>query len=327
MASGGLTKTPLFSRKQSGGLFSIINETMTTGNIFFVDSGATGASDGSGYGRNPDAPFATVDYAIGMCTASNGDYIFVMPGHAETVTAAIAVDVAGISIIGLGNGDNRPTFTLTGNVPCFNVNADDVRISNMRFYGATPYTSYLMNLMRIAASDVEVSNCEFKINHKMLYVIRIVSGDKVTIKDCVFLNTYAPGAGAAGIKAQAAILNIGGTKALIKGCRFNDITADKAQRWKTCIEGGKLTASLNVEDCTFVCRGIATATRSAGASGYMATLFCRAISPSSNTASGATFTPTYQYIIESYDVNAVNKVGVVSVTTSDLRLKTMVTYL
>ena len=315
MASGALTKTPLFVRKQHGGMFSIINETMTTGNIFWVDSGASGASDGSGYGRNPDAPFATVDYAIGKCTANNGDMIFVMPGHAETVTAAIMVDVAGISIIGMGNGDNRPTFTLTGNVPCFNVGADDVRISNLRFYSATAYTSYLMNFMRVAANDVEVSKCEFKLNQKMLYTVRIVSGDKVSIKDCVFLNTYAPGAGAAGIKSQTAILNIGGTNVLIKSCRFNDIVANKAHRWKACIEGGKLTASTTVEDCTFVCRGVATRTRSAAASGFMATLFCRGISPSSNTAVGSVFTPTYQYIVETYNVAAVNKVGVVTVTT------------
>ena len=315
MASSGLTKTPLFVRSQKGGLFCVNNETDGTGDIFFVGSTVSGASDSSGYGRNPDAPFATVDYAIGQCTANKYDKIFVMPGHAETVTAAIMVDVAGISIIGLGNGDNRPTFTLTGNVPCFNVGADDVKISNLRFYGATDYTTYLMNLMRIAASDVEVSGCEFKINCKMLYTVRIVSGDKVTIKDSVFINTKHDAAGAAGRKSQTAILNIGGTKVLVKGCRFNDTGADKAHRWKTCVEGGKLTASLTVEDCTFICRGVATATRSAAASGFMATLFCRGISPSSNTAVGSIFTPTYQYIVETYNVAAVNKVGVVTVTT------------
>jgi hypothetical protein len=59
----------------------------------------------------------------------------------------------------------------------------------------------------------------------------------------------------------------------------------------------------------------------------MATKYCRGISPSSNTSVGSIFTPTYQYIVQTYNVAAVNKVGVVTVTTSDLRLKKMVVYL
>lgn len=334
MASSGLSKTPLFVRKQAGGMFSVVNETLTTGNIFYVY--ATTGSDSVGYGRNPDAPFATIDYAIGQCTASQGDMIFVMPGHAETVTAAISVDVAGISIIGLGNGDNRPFLTLTASAaPCFNVRADDIKISNISFYCATSGTSYLKNLMRIAANDILVSNCEFKINQVMTHTVRVKSGDKITIKDCVFLNVYSPGAGAAGIKAQNAVLNVGASNLVIEGCRFSDIAADKAHRWKACVEGGALTAGTDsgaigtlVKSCQFVCRGIATRTRTAAASGFMATVDCRGISPSSNTSTGAIFTPTYQYCIETYDVAAVNKVGVVTVTTaSDRTLKTQITYL
>jgi hypothetical protein len=299
---------------------------MTVGNTFFVDSGV--GANTANQGKSPKTPFATLDYAIGRCTASNGDVIIVAAGHAETLTAAIALDVAGITIVGLGNGDNRPSFTLTASAaPAITISADDQKISNLRFYCATAGTSYLKNLLRVAASDVDVIGCEFKINQVMTHTVRIVSGDKITIKDSVFINQYAPGAGAAGIKAQNAILNIGGTRVLVKNCRFNDIHADKAHRWKACIEGGKLTASLDVEDCDFVCRGVATKTRSAGASGYMATKFCRAISPSSNTAVGSILTPTYQYILETYNVAAVNKQNLLMASTSDIRLKTQVVYL
>ena len=62
------------------------------GNVFWVDSGAGSNGNKGTFAR----PFATIDYAIGQCTANNGDLIMVMPGHTETVTAAagIAVDVA-----------------------------------------------------------------------------------------------------------------------------------------------------------------------------------------------------------------------------------------
>lgn len=59
--------------------------------------------------------FATVDEAINATTASRGDVIYVAPNHTETFTAAagFALDVAGVSVIGLGAGNNRPVFTIS----------------------------------------------------------------------------------------------------------------------------------------------------------------------------------------------------------------------
>lgn len=86
---------------------------LTGGSVFWVNS-VTG-QDAGGKGLSPADPFRTIDYAIGQCTASKGDQIMVMPGHTEVVSAAgtITVDVAGISIIGLGQGSMRPTITFT----------------------------------------------------------------------------------------------------------------------------------------------------------------------------------------------------------------------
>ena len=67
------TRTALFSRKQSGGVFTVDDLSEHGGDIWFVDSGHAQASDSAGYGQNPDAPTATIDYAIGLATASNGD--------------------------------------------------------------------------------------------------------------------------------------------------------------------------------------------------------------------------------------------------------------
>ena len=145
-------KSPMFSRQVPGGLFAVVDNTQTTGNIWFVDSGSANASDAAGYGQNPDAPFATIDYAIGNCTASNGDWIMVMPGHAESVSSAayINADVAGVRIIGLGTGRNRPVLTWTAAAGEIKVNAADVTFENMVFNltrtggvrgGATLYSS------------------------------------------------------------------------------------------------------------------------------------------------------------------------------------------
>lgn len=129
-----MARTELFVRKQSGGMFVVNNEAVTTGSIFFVDS-ATG-TDAAGYGQNPDAPVATLDYAIGLCTANKGDRIYVMPNHAETVTGVggITADVAGITIIGLGSYNQRPRFLMDGGTTVtFAVSAADVTVRNLVF--------------------------------------------------------------------------------------------------------------------------------------------------------------------------------------------------
>jgi len=74
----------LFSRKQPGGFYVVNDRSIAAGgNVFWVSS--TTGTDSAGYGRNPDAPVATLDYAIGLCTASKGDIVYLMPGHAENI--------------------------------------------------------------------------------------------------------------------------------------------------------------------------------------------------------------------------------------------------
>ena len=129
-------RTSLFYNRQSGGMVAIEDMGRSTGNRFFVDSGNTDSgADSNGGGKNPAVPFLTLDWAIGRCTANNGDIIYVMPGHAETISAAgaIACDVAGISIIGLGEGSNRPiiTFGASSNAASILVTAANVTIKNI----------------------------------------------------------------------------------------------------------------------------------------------------------------------------------------------------
>ena len=99
------------------------------GNLWWVSS--TRGGDGNKGTR--ERPFATLDYAIGRCTANNGDVIMVLPDHAETVTGAggITADIAGITIIGMGNYNQRPRFLMdAGTTVSFLVSAADVTVQN-----------------------------------------------------------------------------------------------------------------------------------------------------------------------------------------------------
>ncbi len=83
------------------------------GKVFWVNNSSVLADGGIGGSDGNDGtyqrPFNSLDYAIGRCMASRGDIIMLMPGHIEAVIAgSIAIDVAGVAIVGLGEGALRP---------------------------------------------------------------------------------------------------------------------------------------------------------------------------------------------------------------------------
>lgn len=133
----------------------------TTGSIYFVDS-ATG-SDGN-KGADKTRPFATLDYAVGQCTANKGDYIIVMPNHAETITGAagIAFDVAGVSAVGLGSYNQRPRFLMDGGTTVTAViSAADVSLSNLVFASGHADVVACIGVTAVGAS---LDNIEFADN-------------------------------------------------------------------------------------------------------------------------------------------------------------------
>jgi hypothetical protein len=76
---------------------------------------------------------ATIDAAVGLCTANSGDTIYVLPGHTEAVTAtSLEIDVAGITIIGLGTGSLKPTLTFGATDSAINVTAANCTLRNFR---------------------------------------------------------------------------------------------------------------------------------------------------------------------------------------------------
>ena len=159
-----MAKTELFVRKSSGGVYTDVNESLTTGNILFVDSGSSTGGTSSGFGNSPDAPFTTIDSAIGQTTANNGDVIYVMAGHSETLTGASAItcDVAGVSIIGLGRGTARPTLLLdAGASVSIAISAANVHWENIIFSAGHADITVAID---VSAASASFHKCEWKEN-------------------------------------------------------------------------------------------------------------------------------------------------------------------
>src|SRR5258708_10967775 len=142
-----------------GGVFWVYNGTVLNG-----QNHANGSDGNDGTFRRP---FATINYAVTQCNGGRGDVIVVRPGHAETVSTAagIILGVAGIAIIGLGYGSNRPTITMSATTSTITVTANDIAIQNFLFLGtaATTFTATCFNNANaVVATDFTIDNCEFR---------------------------------------------------------------------------------------------------------------------------------------------------------------------
>lgn len=104
--------------------------------------------------------YNTVDAAISACTSGRGDVVYVMPGHTETVTAtSIAHDVAGVTVVGLGRGTSRPTFTFGAAAATITVSAANCGWENVRLVANFLNVASAFTLS--TAKDFMVNNCSF----------------------------------------------------------------------------------------------------------------------------------------------------------------------
>lgn len=114
---------------------------MQPGQVFWVNNSGVlnpGANGGANGNKGTFlSPFSTVKYALeNFCVQGRGDIIMVGAGHKETLSDAVslAMNCAGVAIIGMGAGNMKPQFTLdtatTANIPLRSAN---ISIQNCRF--------------------------------------------------------------------------------------------------------------------------------------------------------------------------------------------------
>lgn len=201
--------------------------------IFYVDSGNSRAA-ATNDGLEPLNPFSTIQQAINACTANRGDYIMVAPGHTETVVAAsgLTLNKAGVSIVGLGRGANRPTINFTtATTASMVVSAADCKMDNFLFTGGV---DALVNPVHIQAADFELTNIETRdvTGQATDFIVTTAAADRLHIADW-----FHNGAAAAG--ADTAISIVGGDAIVIEDFR---ITGNFAV---ACIEN-VTTAATNI---------------------------------------------------------------------------------
>lgn len=210
-----------FASQQPGGAYFLQGAESNPGNTFFVDSTHPAASDAVGGGRSPDAPLATIDYAIGLCAANQGDRIIVMPAHAESKAASgdlFTLDISGVEIVGLRSGALRPVLTLGHASATCTISAANCRIRGLK-----------------VISDIADVAVGFTAS---------ATADGLVVEDCWFTSGALTKELKIAISIAAACTDV-----KIRGCRFETIATDETGSETHAIFCAGAADSLEVTDC------------------------------------------------------------------------------
>lgn len=211
-----------------------IRDWFTTGVLFFVDSNNGAATND---GLTPGTALTTLAAALALCTANKGDIVFLMPAHAETLSAELSLSTEGVSVVGLGNGDNRAVITADNTATSLTLAADNLRLDNIVFKNDVDNQVQVIDV-----ADAEyfvISNCVFLEGSakQFLEAIEItnVGADHGKIINCEIL---CPTAGPnSGIKIGVACDDLE-----IAGCKIDGDFADAGIQNPT----GNVATKLNI---------------------------------------------------------------------------------
>lgn len=257
------------------------------GKVYWVDNSALANGDAMRSGSDGNKgtyndPFATIAGALSAARANKGDIVFVKPGHTETITAAggIVLSKAGVAIIGLGYGSNRPTISYT----TANTASMTVTASNVLLYGFI-FSAGFLNIagaIQVAnaqvATDLVIDSCEFKDQSTILnFVAAVKVGTTANIADgLTFTNNKVLGLASSPAANTTAVVVASDTKRMTLADNFinhevalNDtatllaggalnhtqllVARNKSFRPSTSTTGGNLISSSSTASSGIVC--------------------------------------------------------------------------
>lgn len=192
-------------------------------------------------GKSVATSLADLDTALGLATADQDDVIYLLPGHAETVSVAAGMvfDVAGITVVGVGAGSLQPTITLdTADTADIDIDAANVTIENVKF---SANFADIVAAIDVNADDFTMRSCKFMETaadmNALIWIqdALVTASDRITIENCYVLAKDA---------ANTHFINFAGTGDghAIKG---NILIGD----WGTmCIGGAGIVTNVIITD-------------------------------------------------------------------------------
>ena len=142
------------------------------GNVLWVSSTTGGAGNPGTFNR----PLSTIAGALLKCSANNGDVIFCKPGHAETISAAagIVLNVAGVRIVGIGQGASRPTITWSATASTMTCSAANMSLENFALKAGIASVVIGINLLA-GSTDFRLDRCSFYVSTSTFCFVTTIS--------------------------------------------------------------------------------------------------------------------------------------------------------
>lgn len=102
--------------------------------------------------------YTTLGAAMAVCTANQGWTVVVLPGHVESVTTTPTF-VAGVTIVGIGTGEERPTFNWTTAASQWAIAVNNVRIINCVLNFAATAATTTTKALTCSGTSCRISGC------------------------------------------------------------------------------------------------------------------------------------------------------------------------
>lgn len=154
LAYGHRGRAPYIDAAEIPALNAGILSAQQFGKDWYVNSAAAAG----GNGASPSGAVTTLAAALAL--AQPGDRVFIAPGHAENITGAAAItwSQSGVTVIGLGVGANRPTFTFTTTASQIIISGSNNILSNVRL---TVSVDEVVLLFSVTGSGVILDRVDF----------------------------------------------------------------------------------------------------------------------------------------------------------------------
>ena len=177
---------------------------VTSGQVWWVGASSANDANDAAHGQDPMQPFTTIAYAITRVNTANGDVIYVMPGHTETLDSAAEISITrasptsavGVKVVGLGYGNSRPIISYaTATTASLRVTGANATLENLIF--DLTGIDALVSPIEIRAAGFTMRNCHIITatagGQATRAIVTTNAATAMTLEDNTFLGTINAG--------------------------------------------------------------------------------------------------------------------------------------
>lgn len=197
---GGTFTTASWTAALTAGDFVLLTPTHLVPSLGFTYGKTIYCDDGGSNGEGTNWQTAKTTLKAAEAIAAPGDIIYVGENHNENIVTgdSLAFDQAGVTVIGMGEGDTRPLFDMDDDGTMLTLSASGVTLKNLRFRPGVTECDIGIRVGAAAIGAV-IENCAF-VDGEQAGTDEFVDSISVdtlasdlTVRNCTYFNTQSSG--------------------------------------------------------------------------------------------------------------------------------------